>query len=539
MSRFFEGGTSAANVAFGTGDAPPDQGPFTVMALVNPSVTNATARVVQGANSGGGLVFGLLCSGGKWFAENDFSAGCGTVVTGWQYVGFSKAAGSATPTFHFGIPDGVGGVNWTHTPGGGVVGDGSGPISVIRVGDGVDANAAQTWRGEIATVGLWRAQLADGDVETACTLDAEDMFSAGVNWMVLFDQTDTATDVIDVTGRVGVTAGDQTSLTGTSVGSTELSGYSYVLAGGIPEYLYTGVTPVVNVNDGSPITLSTSFYVTAEDAYCIGGEVELPNPVDNGGAGSHELVLFECTVEDADTGTGTVLASVVLGDRSPGRNYGYFDPVALDTAKIYRFGVRSTAGSYCAVNGYFNSTTHTVGDITAPQDAYFRTGLGTFWNGAYAGDATSYPNQHFNATSYLVGPAVRIIGAVPPETHTTTGTAAASATATASAVKRGISAGTASASATASATNSSSRVTTGTAAAAATATATTATARASSGTAPASATARAVSTTIRVTAGTASANASAGNYSAQGAPGPWITTRSRDTRIVTRVQVAN
>lgn len=537
MSRFFEGGTSAANVAFGTGDAPPDQGPITIMALVNPSVTNATARIVQGANSGGGLVLGLLCSGGKWFAENDFSSGCGAVVTGWQYVGFSKAAGSATPTFHFGIPDGVGGIDWTHTPGGGAVGDGSGPISVIRVGDGVDASATQTWRGEIATVGMWRASLADGDVEAACTLAAEDMFSAGVNWMVEFDQDDVADAVIDPTGRVGATDGSQTGRTGTSVGSTELDGYDYALAGSIPEYLYTGVTPVVNVNDGSPITLSTTFYVTEADAVCVGGEVELPNPVN----GTHSLVLWECTHEDADgTPAGTELASVLLGDRSPGRNYGAFaNAVALDTSKIYRLGVRSSAGSYCAVNGYFNATEHVVGPITAPQDSYFRSGLGTFWNGAYGLDATSYPTQHFNSTTYLVGPAVRIVGAVPPEDHTTAGTASASATATSAAVKRGVSAGTATAAATATAAVASTRVTSGTAAAAATATATTAGARTSAGTASAAATAHATVSKRAITAGTASATATGGTYSAQGAPGPWLTKRNRDPRIVTRVQVAN
>lgn len=311
--------------------------------------------------------------------------------------------------------------------------------------------------------------------------------------------------------------------------------------------LFEGATPGgAQFLDGSPgLKVCHTVNFEGGDDEVVGQITELwwycgPNT-----GGTWTLLLWRATAaDDGFGGAGAPLASKAFVG-SPAANA--WNKVVLDPpidvkggVNRYRHGVHN-GQYYWAQNGFFNGHDEVNGPISALRSGDTSSGLGTIYQGTFAAgaDTSTYPQQTGTQANYGVDITFEPSGGEPPEEHTTAGTASASATATSAAVKRGISAGTGTAAATATAAVASTRVTSGTAAAAATATATTAGVRTSAGTASAAATARATISKRATTAGTASATATGGTYSAQGAPGPWLTKRNRDPRIVTRVQVAN
>lgn len=205
-----------------------------------------------------------------------------------------------------------------------------------------------------------------------------------------------------------------------------------------------------------------------------------------------------------------------------------------------RHGVHN--GQYYWVNnGHFNGHDDSANGINARRSGDTSSGLGTINQGTFAvsSSTSAYPQQTGSQAFYGVDVTFVPNEVTPPEEHTSTGTANATAAATATSSKRSTTTGGAAALAAATASSSKRSTTAGTANATAAASATTSTARASSGTAPATANARAATSKRATTTGTARAVATGGSYTAQGAPGPWLVSRSRDPRIVNRVQVAN
>jgi hypothetical protein len=229
MSRAFNGGTSLDMITFGVGAAPPDQGPITMAILAKASgVATNTSYMLQGVN-GSTAVFSELFSnnaGAKLFMEADFGNGAaGISATDWVWYVGTKASGSALPRWH--IKDLTTNSAWTHTNGSANVGDGSGPITAIRIGS--NNSLGTTFRGSIAVVALWDTALTDLDVEAACTFAYSDaVITKAAKWAVKLDQASIATSVTnDAAG-----GGNQTAISGTTVdvtGTPDPPGFNYAL----------------------------------------------------------------------------------------------------------------------------------------------------------------------------------------------------------------------------------------------------------------------------------------------------------------------
>jgi hypothetical protein len=277
--------------------------------------------------------------------------------------------------------------------------------------------------------------------------------------------------------------------------------------------LLTGLTPTSpNVVENIANTVATTV-VFAEDGTLDGIEFLTTNTI----SGTYGVAAWQTTADDspAETGTGTLLdAEAVTPVGTNTMQSVFFDPPIPVTAGVkYRLGLRTSEARYAATGGYFNSAGLTSGDITAPQ-----TGTDGYANGTYIESATAYPVKTFNGNLYHVGPIYTPAGEVPPEEHTSTGTGRATADARA--------------------TVATVRVSVGSATAGAGATASASTRRTSTGTLAATASASASITPCHVSTGTARATATGGNYTAGGSPGPWLTSRRRQGRIVSRTQVA-
>lgn len=313
-------------------------------------------------------------------------------------------------------------------------------------------------------------------------------------------------------------------------------------------YDHSSPPPGAQFLDGSPGIKVCETYTFEEPAGVgVAGQVtEVWFYVGGNNGGTWTVVGWDITTNDVGSGGGGTLVANQAFVGTPTANA--WNKVTLtapvdipaNANKRWRFGVHNPQ-YYWASNDFFLAHDEVSGPISALRDGDTTSTLGLINQGTFGigSSVTAYPAQTGSKARYGIDVTFVPSGGEPPEEHTTAGSAVATATATATAAKRGISAGSATAAAGATAAVTSTRVTSGTAGALAGATATTATARTTSGSAVALAGARATAAKRAVTAGTARATATGGSYSAQGAPGPWLTKRNRDRRIVTRVQVAN
>lgn len=170
--------------------------------------------------------------------------------------------------------------------------------------------------------------------------------------------------------------------------------------------LFTTETPSLpDVNEGGPITLAQTFYVTAA-GNCTGGRFY--GPVTTGG--TYELVLWQITADDnpVETGTGTVLASATFGTitASAWNSISFSSAVALSTGVAYRIGIRTSLGRYAATGGFYASAGLTNGSIVAQQTGTnpAAVGIGNLDNGNFIENITTYPNKTFNGNCYFVDP---------------------------------------------------------------------------------------------------------------------------------------
>lgn len=283
-------------------------------------------------------------------------------------------------------------------------------------------------------------------------------------------------------------------------------------------------TQTFNVPDaaeGGPVTVATTV-VPAVDGTFDGlqyfGE---SNPT-----GVHSGVVWEITADDTGAdgssgpGAGTVLKTVAIPTvlASTWQTVMFDTPLPVVAGKAYRCGYRTSLGHYAAQAGGFNSAGIVNGDLSSPKTGDPVGGFSVIKNGTFVPSITEYPARTFNGNMYPVGPIFTASGDIPPETHTSTGTASLAATASASSSTR--------------------RSVAAVAALDLTARAVAATRRSSAGTGTLAATARASVASRRPTTGTAALTVAAGQYTAGGSPGPWLTSRRRQGRIVTRTQVA-
>lgn len=263
MSRFFNGGFAADRIFFSPGNTPNNQGGITIVSLVKPAVADFTGYIVNGYDTGGFSKFGQLVAAtgpARVFITNDFGAGGPIAGTDWCWLASVHAAGNGPPEHYRGdISDDT----WSHVTGSANVNDFTGARSTVVVGNVTAGGAGDSWRGWMAAIGIFAGALTLSEIQAACTHSAKDLLDAGVDWGVLFNQTDVATPVLDFTGNHG----DQTSIEGTSVDAAEEPpGWSYSLTGTTPGptmSLWDGTSEVAvtaTLWDGSseqPVSLSS------------------------------------------------------------------------------------------------------------------------------------------------------------------------------------------------------------------------------------------------------------------------------------------
>jgi hypothetical protein len=394
-TRAFNGGTAADRIVTSAGNSPASQGPITIAGLVKITSGFAGTAWMVDADDATFVKWGMLLSGGVLFYENDFTSGGPTPPNGvWAWIVGSKGVGNVTPRWH--IKNVTSGGAWTHANGSGNVNDLSGTATEIIIGGQFTGGAGTTWRGSIAALASWRKVLTDLQVEAWCSSLAKDLRLGEPAWGTLLNQASTATSVVDFTGG----GGNQTSLSGTSVDSDVPPGFDFTLP--TVEHLFTTEVPSgANFFENAPTTLATTLgFLTA--GYVTGARFFAPtNP-----QGVYELVLYQATHEDPGGGTGTVIASKVVDQTVLAGKWNAiaFDaPVAVTTGVGYRIALRSSVGSYAATNNFFASGDLVTGNLLAPQTNVLHSQLGgSYANGTFAGDITSYPTGTFNATCYFV-----------------------------------------------------------------------------------------------------------------------------------------
>jgi hypothetical protein len=402
VSRFFNAPTTADSITFAVTRAPLDEGPITMAALVRASSTGFTGWAVQGQSAGNAGVWAVLCSGGKFFVENDFTTGGQPVTTDWLWVVATKAAGSVLPRWH--IKNLTTGSAWVHADGPGNVSDVASTATHILVGG--NGSSSTSWRGRIAAAAAWRGVLTDLQIEAACTLLAKDLRLAEPAWAVLLNQASTATAVLDITGN----GGNQTAISGTAVDADDPPGFDYTVP--TVEHLFTTQTPTgANFLEGAPTTLATTVGFTTAGTV-TGGRFYAPSSP----SGTYQLVLWQVTHEDDGAGAGTVLATANFTaeiEPSAWNAVQFATPVAVDTTHAYKIGIRSSVGSYAASGSFFASAELDNGHIYGLRAQTLYPALsGSFYNGSFVGDVTSFPNQQFNQTSYFVDVSF-VAGAAP------------------------------------------------------------------------------------------------------------------------------
>lgn len=278
---------------------------------------------------------------------------------------------------------------------------------------------------------------------------------------------------------------------------------------------------VADAAEGGPVTVATTVVPAVDgtfDGLQFFGE---GNPV-----GVHSGVVWEITADDAGAdgssgpGAGTVLKTVSIPSvlAATWQTIMFDTPLPVIAGKAYRCGYRTSLGHYAAQGGGFNSAGIVNGDLSSPKTGDPVGGFTVIKNGTFVPSISEYPARTFNGNMYPIGPVFTASGDIPPETHTTTGTASLSATASASSSTR--------------------RSVVAVAAFDLAARAATLGRRSSAGTGTLALAATASSSGRRPATGTAALTVTAGQYTAGGSPGPWLTSRRRQGRIVTRTQVA-
>lgn len=211
MARHFtQASSEKINLSLGAGGS--ITGAVTLAAIINctaGSTSSGVGIVVIGTSGERRLNIGSarqlrLVSGGSQ------SNSTTTVANAWQFVAATKAAGSATPRFHFyTFSTGV----WVHENGSAAIGD-STPSGASDIG-WIAALGGFYFDGDIAIAGAWATALTDAQVETlAFSLTPWHSYSNNGLWVL--DQAATTIKVWDQSGN----GANESSLTGTSVATS-------------------------------------------------------------------------------------------------------------------------------------------------------------------------------------------------------------------------------------------------------------------------------------------------------------------------------
>lgn len=137
-----------------------DGGPITVMSLVYP--INGNCGLLAGMTAASAYEWEINGDTSKWFGTGDFSGLATMTLNTWQWIGYSKATGSAAMRWHNQIYSGGSWGTWAHTAGS-VIADGASATDHLQYG-----LSHQRTQGRRFIDAVWNTVLTDLAVEAAC-----------------------------------------------------------------------------------------------------------------------------------------------------------------------------------------------------------------------------------------------------------------------------------------------------------------------------------------------------------------------------------
>lgn len=153
--------------------------------------------------------------------NGDASANMGVTAGFWQWIGWAKASGTVTVKLH---RSAYGTGVWTHTVSSGTFLNDVSALTSFVIGASTTTGTAPRDQ-RVASVAVWRRQLADAEFETFVNATSQIYNASGGAPLALWDfnQTSISSPVLDLTNG----GADQTSIVGTTVVADDPSGYTY------------------------------------------------------------------------------------------------------------------------------------------------------------------------------------------------------------------------------------------------------------------------------------------------------------------------
>ena len=138
----------------------------------------------------------------------------------WLLLIFTKGDGSAQTRAHKYLYNST---TWTHTDIGSAFADSTvGTVTDIMIGSYHGGGGITTLAGDVAVAGIWNRVLSDNET-TALTSTLASWRNSAPTALWVLNQPSTSDPVLDLTGN----GANQSSLTGTTVSSSDVPGFSY------------------------------------------------------------------------------------------------------------------------------------------------------------------------------------------------------------------------------------------------------------------------------------------------------------------------
>jgi hypothetical protein len=214
-------GLTSHCVVCAAGNVPLTSAGISAAAIVRSYTTiTGNTTILNMGESGNEWAFGWH-STSKWRFYNGSGVGIGTTsitANTFYLAGFSKAAGTTLPRFHW---LDMTTNTWTHENATGGIADSTTPVTPVTY-IGRHRNVDSTFNGAINLVAVWNRVLTDAEFE-ALSYGLLPWYASAPAAGWLLDQSATTQNVLDWTGG----GANQTSLTGTGIDVNSVPSFSY------------------------------------------------------------------------------------------------------------------------------------------------------------------------------------------------------------------------------------------------------------------------------------------------------------------------
>lgn len=187
-------------------------GPGSVALILQMNSTGTQVYISVGNASTARFMFGYAAGALRlWANANTANDAARTFNGKWMLLGVSKASGTAAPRFH--LYDFAAGT-WTHANSGTSIANSSAGATNVRFA--MDTTASAHADIDLAVAACWNVVLTDTQFESlAGSLGA--WYALNPKGMWLFDQSDIAIPVLDITGNHA----DQSAINGTTISTSQ------------------------------------------------------------------------------------------------------------------------------------------------------------------------------------------------------------------------------------------------------------------------------------------------------------------------------